>query len=144
MISKWKGTSLPGINRKLLRLKSISSADMSRRRGTSRVEYCIVQSCTHITIACPWSDLSRSGPAGAVTLTARPRSTLHLVSVSSLPPARRARSRYHPAPSRNEVAIVQPVLFEQLENDILKAIAFLPRWLLTRTKVGHVKMWIRS
>ncbi|KAN0140913.1 hypothetical protein V8E53_001357, partial [Lactarius tabidus] len=49
--------------------------------------------------------------------------------------------RYHPAPSRNEVATVQPV---QLENDILTAIAFLPRWLLTRAKVGHVKMWTRS
>lgn len=52
-------------------------------------------------------------------------------------------SRYHPAPSRNEVAIVQPVLVKQLENDILTAIAFLPRWILTGTKVGHVKLWIR-
>jgi hypothetical protein len=51
--------------------------------------------------------------------------------------------RYHSAPSRNEVAIVQPVLVKQLENDILTAIAFLPRWLLTGTKVGHVKLWIR-
>ena len=51
-----------------------------------------------------------------------------------------ARSCTTTAPSRNEVAIVQPVLLKQLENDIL---AFLPRWLLTSTKVGHVKMWIR-
>jgi hypothetical protein len=51
--------------------------------------------------------------------------------------------RYHSAPSRNEVAIVQPVLVEQLENDILTAMAFLLRCLLTGTKVGHVKLWIR-
>jgi hypothetical protein len=59
------------------------------------------------------------------------------------PSAEGPLSRYHPAPSRNEVAIVQPVLVKQLENDILTAIAFLPRWLLTGTKVGHVKLWIR-
>jgi len=72
------------------------------------------------------------------TLTAD-RSTLHLPP----PGAEGPLPRYHPAPSRNEVAIVQPVLVKQLENDILTAIAFLPRWLLTGSRVGHVKMWIR-
>ncbi|KAH9993809.1 WD40-repeat-containing domain protein [Russula vinacea] len=66
-------------------------------------------------------------------------STLHLLPLGGEGPL----PRYHPAPSRNEVAIVQPVLVKQLENDMLTAIAFLPRWLLTGTKVGHVKLWIR-
>ncbi|KAH9071199.1 WD40 repeat-like protein [Lactarius deliciosus] len=61
------------------------------------------------------------------TLTAD-HSTLHLPPIGAEGPL----PRYHPAPSRNEVAIVQPVLVKQLENDILTAVA-----------VGHIKMWIR-
>jgi catabolite repression protein CreC len=66
-------------------------------------------------------------------------------STPNLPPlgTENPLPRFHPAPSRNEVAIVQPVLVKQLENDILTAVAFLPRWLLTGSKVGHVKLWIR-
>jgi hypothetical protein len=75
---------------------------------------------------------------GPDTLTADP-SMLHLPPLGGEGPL----PRYHPAPSRNEVAIVQPVLVKQLENDMLTAVAFLPRWLLTGTKVGHVKLWIR-
>jgi hypothetical protein len=53
--------------------------------------------------------------------------------------------RFHPAPSRNEAAIVQPVLVKQLENDILTAVAFLPRWLAHRQQSRpRVKLWIRS
>jgi hypothetical protein len=85
--------------------------------------------------------------ASSLSLAARRRpdplttdySTLHLPPLGAEGPL----PRYHPAPSRNEVAIVQPVLVKQLENDMLTAIAFLPRWLLNGTKVGHVKLWIR-
>jgi len=86
------------------------------------------------------SSLSLAGRRrpGPDTFTAD-RSTLHLPPLGSEGPL----PRYHPAPSRNEVAIVQPVLVKQLENDMLTAVAFLPRWLLTGTKVGHVKLWIR-
>jgi len=84
------------------------------------------------------SSLSLGARRRGDTLTAD-RSTLHLPP----PGAEGPLPRYHPAPSRNEVAIVQPVLVKQLENDILSAVAFLPRWLLTGSKVGHVKMWIR-
>ncbi len=81
----------------------------------------------------------RPGPGpGPDTLTAD-HSMLHLPPLGGEGPL----PRYHPAPSRNEVAIVQPVLVKQLENDMLTAITFLPRWLLTGTKVGHVKLWIR-
>ncbi|KAI9446155.1 WD40 repeat-like protein [Lactarius indigo] len=84
------------------------------------------------------SSLSLGARRRGDTLTAD-HSTLHLPPLGAEGPL----PRYHPAPSRNEVAIVQPVLVKQLENDILTAIAFLPRWLLTGTRVGHVKMWIR-
>ncbi|KAI0032203.1 WD40 repeat-like protein [Vararia minispora EC-137] len=65
------------------------------------------------------------------------RSTLHLVPEGPLP-------KYHPAPSRNEVAVVQPVLVKQLESEqLLYAIAFLPRYLITAAKTGHVRLWVR-
>ncbi|KAF8349185.1 WD40-repeat-containing domain protein [Amanita rubescens] len=51
--------------------------------------------------------------------------------------------RYHPAPSRNEIAIVQPVLIKPIESDLLSDVAFLPRSVLTSTKSGHIKLWIR-
>ncbi|KAG6906339.1 hypothetical protein DXG01_014420 [Tephrocybe rancida] len=51
--------------------------------------------------------------------------------------------RYHTAPSRNEVAVVQPVLIKNIEGDLLTATSFLPRSILTATKAGHIKLWIR-
>ncbi|KAH7889618.1 WD40-repeat-containing domain protein [Phlebopus sp. FC_14] len=51
--------------------------------------------------------------------------------------------RYHPAPSRNEVSVVQPVLVKHVDAELLTALIFLPRALLTATKGGHVKMWVR-
>jgi hypothetical protein len=51
--------------------------------------------------------------------------------------------RFHPAPSRNEVAVVQPVLIKQLDADLLTDIVFLPRGMLTGAKTGHIKLWIR-
>lgn len=89
----------------------------------------------------------RLSMSSSLSLAARRRTDAFAADHSTplLPPpgAEGPLPRYHPAPSRNEVAIVQPVLVKQLENDILTAIAFLPRWLLTGTKVGHVKLWIR-
>ncbi|KAH9020451.1 hypothetical protein EDB85DRAFT_1896168 [Lactarius pseudohatsudake] len=58
---------------------------------------------------------------------------------STLPSTEGPLPRYHLAPSRNEVAIVQPVLVKHLENDILTAVAFLPRWLLIGIRLSHVK-----
>ncbi|KAF8623571.1 hypothetical protein AX15_006339 [Amanita polypyramis BW_CC] len=51
--------------------------------------------------------------------------------------------RYHPAPSRNGIAIVQPVLIKVVESELLSDIAFLPRSVITSTKTGHIKLWIR-
>jgi len=77
--------------------------------------------------------------ASSLSLGARKRTDAltadHSTTLLPPPGAEGPLPRYHPAPSRNEVAIVQPVLVKQLENDILTAVAFLPRWLLTATKV---------
>ncbi|KAK7040944.1 hypothetical protein VNI00_009540 [Paramarasmius palmivorus] len=51
--------------------------------------------------------------------------------------------KYHPAPSRNEIAVVQPVLVKHVEGELLTAVAFIPRHLITSTKNGHLKLWIR-
>ena len=71
--------------------------------------------------------------------------------------------RYHPAPSRNEIAVVQPVLVsssnfhtnlkafmeytplqvKQLDGDLFATIQFLPRSILTATRGGNIKLWIR-
>ncbi|KAF9036648.1 catabolite repression protein creC [Panaeolus papilionaceus] len=52
-------------------------------------------------------------------------------------------SRYHPAPSRNEVAVVQPVLIKHLDCELLTTIQFHPRSVLTSTKNGHIRLWVR-
>lgn len=70
-------------------------------------------------------------------------------------------TRYHPAPSSKEVAIVQPVIVsvlspplkypvshsctqvKQLDVDLLTTIQFLPRSLLTSCKTGLIKLWVR-
>ncbi|KAL0571051.1 hypothetical protein V5O48_010906 [Marasmius crinis-equi] len=51
--------------------------------------------------------------------------------------------KYHPAPSRNEVAVVQPVLVKHMDGELLSAVSFIPRHLVTSTKNGHLKLWIR-
>jgi len=68
-------------------------------------------------------------------------STLHL------PPALLAEedgiSRYHGAPSRNEVAVVQPVVVKHIEGDLLTAVSFSSNSVLTASKGGHSKCWLR-
>ncbi|KAJ7112454.1 catabolite repression protein creC [Mycena crocata] len=69
----------------------------------------------------------------------RDRSTLYLPTGDDDSPF----PRYHPAPSRNEIAVVQPCLIKPIDSDILASIAFLPRSILTSTKNGYIKLWIR-
>ncbi|KAK7038069.1 catabolite repression protein creC [Favolaschia claudopus] len=70
----------------------------------------------------------------------RDRSTLYLPNAdengSPFP-------KFHPAPSRNEVAVVQPCLIKPIDSDILSTLVFLPRSILTSTKNGYIKLWIR-
>jgi len=78
----------------------------------------------------------------SLALRRRGESTLYLPPLGS-PGIESPPPRYHPSPSRNEVAVVQPVLIKHIENDILTDVAFLPKGILTATKLGHVKFWIR-
>ncbi|KAJ7137724.1 WD40-repeat-containing domain protein [Mycena epipterygia] len=69
----------------------------------------------------------------------RDRSTLYLPTGEDGSPF----PRYHPAPSRNEIAVVQPCLIKPIDGDILATLVFLPRSILTSTRNGHIKLWIR-
>lgn len=86
----------------------------------------------------------RMSVSSAISLAfRRDRSALHLPSASVPGADGNPSPRYHPAPSRTEIAVVQPVLIKGCENDMLTAISFLPRCILTSTKSGHIKLWIR-
>lgn len=86
-------------------------------------------------------------------------SALHLPPLGGLDGM---QPRFHPAPSRNEVAVVQPVLvrnclpsyrglwsfcfdsqIKYLEADLLSDLIFLPRGVLSTAKTGLTKLWIR-
>ncbi|PPQ77504.1 hypothetical protein CVT25_011301 [Psilocybe cyanescens] len=73
----------------------------------------------------------------------RDRSAQYLPATNSPGLEESASPRFHPAPSRNEIAFVQPVLIKQLECDLLTVIQFLPRSILTATKGGQIRLWIR-
>ncbi|KAH9930755.1 WD40-repeat-containing domain protein [Fomitopsis serialis] len=74
----------------------------------------------------------------SLALRRRGESTLFLS-----PNGAEAMPRYHPAPSRNEVAVVQPVLVKHIGADMLTDIMFMSRGILTASRTGHIKLWIR-
>ncbi|KAH8099529.1 WD40-repeat-containing domain protein [Cristinia sonorae] len=78
----------------------------------------------------------------SLALQRRGQSTVYLPPLGS-PGLESPLPRYHPSPSRNEVAVVQPVLIKHIDSDILTDVVFLPRGILTATRSGHVKFWIR-
>ncbi|KAI0333609.1 WD40 repeat-like protein [Cubamyces sp. BRFM 1775] len=90
------------------------------------------------------SHQQRMSMTSALSLALRRRgeSTLYLAPSSALG-AESPLPRFHPAPSRNEVAVVQPVVVKHIGSEMLTDIAFLPRGLLTANKQGHIKFWIR-
>ncbi|CAK5265091.1 unnamed protein product [Mycena citricolor] len=81
----------------------------------------------------------RMSMASTVSLALRrDRSTIFLPTGEETP-----FPRYHPAPSRNEIAVVQPCLIKPVDSDILATVVFLPRSILTSTRAGLIKLWIR-
>lgn len=56
---------------------------------------------------------------------------------------RMSASKYHPAPSRNEVAVVQPVLVKSIEGDILSSISITANAIFTASRPGIIKVWTR-
>ena len=95
----------------------------------------------------------------SLALRRRGESTVFLTSAGT--PGETPLSHYHPAPSRNEVAVVQPVLvspfilliglsincffpkIKHVEGDLLMAVNFVSRGILTSTRAGLVKFWVR-
>lgn len=75
----------------------------------------------------------------SLALRRRGESTVFLGGPGMDPPM----PRYHPAPSRNEVAVLQPVLIKPIEGELLTDVIFYQRGLLTANRVGHVKLWVR-
>ncbi|KAH9484123.1 putative catabolite repression protein creC [Psilocybe cubensis] len=73
----------------------------------------------------------------------RDRSAQYLPATNSPKLEETPSPRFHPAPSRNEIAFVQPVLIKQLDCDLLTVIQFLPRSILTATKGGQIRLWVR-
>ena len=51
--------------------------------------------------------------------------------------------RYHPSPSRNEVAVVQPVLVKSFEVELLTDVKFISNAVVTANKGGVIKCWVR-
>lgn len=50
---------------------------------------------------------------------------------------------YHPSPSRNEVAVVQPVLVKAFDADLLTDVKFISNAVVTANKGGLIKYWVR-
>jgi len=51
--------------------------------------------------------------------------------------------RVHPAPSRNEVAVLQPVVTKLVEGDLLANVQYVPSGLFTISRAGSMKHWVR-
>lgn len=51
--------------------------------------------------------------------------------------------RFHPAPSRMEVAVIQPIVVKPIEGDLLAHVSFLPSAVMTMTRTGFIKQWVR-
>ncbi|KDN49018.1 hypothetical protein RSAG8_02371, partial [Rhizoctonia solani AG-8 WAC10335] len=52
--------------------------------------------------------------------------------------------RFHPAPSRMEVATIQPVVVKPIDGEHLLAhVSFLPSGVMTMTRTGFIKQWVR-
>ena len=50
---------------------------------------------------------------------------------------------YHPSPSRNAVAIVQPVLVKSFDAELLTDVKFISSAVVTANKGGLIKYWVR-
>ena len=50
---------------------------------------------------------------------------------------------YHQSPSRNEVAVVQPVLVKAFDTDLLTDVKFISNAVVTANKGGLIKYWVR-
>ena len=61
-------------------------------------------------------------------------------TVDGKPPS---HPHYHPSPSRNAVAVVQPVLVKSFEVELLTDVKFISNAVVTANKGGLIKYWVR-
>ncbi|KAM0792236.1 hypothetical protein ACM66B_004931 [Microbotryomycetes sp. NB124-2] len=73
------------------------------------------------------------------SLTSQRDSMFHLPLSST----ERTDPLFHPAPHRDDVAMLQPVMVKTLSLDIFSGLVFLPKHLLTLSRSGQIKMWDR-
>jgi hypothetical protein len=70
-------------------------------------------------------------------------------SVANLPPGELVDGKlpplphYHPSPSRNAVAVVQPVLVKSFDAELLTDVKFISNAVVTANKGGLIKYWVR-
>lgn len=70
-------------------------------------------------------------------------------SIANLPPGGLVDGKlpslphYHPSPSRNEVAVVQPVLVKPFDAELLTDVTFISNAVVTANKGGLIKCWVR-
>ncbi|KAF9645066.1 WD40 repeat-like protein [Thelephora ganbajun] len=87
----------------------------------------------------------RLSMASSLSLAVRRRGD----SIANLPPGGLVDGKlpplphYHPSPSRNEVAVVQPVLVKPFDADLLTDVKFISNAVVTANKGGLIKYWVR-
>lgn len=68
-------------------------------------------------------------------------------SMSHLPLSAAATERsdpvFHPAPRRDDVALLQPVMVKALSNDIFAGLFYLPEYIVTLSRSGQIKQFDR-
>ncbi|GAA6008987.1 hypothetical protein JCM10207_004056 [Rhodosporidiobolus poonsookiae] len=83
----------------------------------------------------------RQSASSQVSLPRRSGSESH--SHLPLEPAARTTPTFHPAPRRDDISLLQPVLIKQLSNDLLTDIQILPDFLVTGSRTGQIKQYDR-
>ncbi|GAA5885477.1 hypothetical protein JCM6882_009635 [Rhodosporidiobolus microsporus] len=58
-------------------------------------------------------------------------------------PVERTGPSFHPAPRRDDVSLLQPVLVKTLSNDVFTGIKILPDFVITGSRAGQVKQFDR-
>lgn len=84
--------------------------------------------------------LNRASVASTISLALRRRTE---VSTLNLPVDGVPNTTYHPAPSRNDVSVLQPIQSTSIEGDLLTRVEFTPTAVITSTRGGLLRVWSR-
>jgi hypothetical protein len=50
---------------------------------------------------------------------------------------------FHPAPRRDDVALLQPIMVKALTNDVFSGLWYLPDYIVTLSRAGQIKQFDR-